>query len=108
MITLTEKAAKHVQKMLDAAAGSLGMRITLKQAGCTGFKYLLDVTDRINETDAVFESQGIKVIIEKKNVVFLDGTELDYVQQGINAKMVLNNPHVEEACGCGESFTFKE
>jgi iron-sulfur cluster assembly protein len=107
MITLTKSAAQHINKMLNELPNAQGMRVTLKQAGCTGFKYIVEATDTINETDHIFESEGIRIIIDKKNIVFIDDTEIDYIQQGLNAKLVFNNPHVDEACGCGESFTFK-
>jgi len=107
-VSLTAKAAKHIQKMLAETANGHGVRLALKPAGCSGFKYAVEVAKDILETDQVFESQGVKIIVDKKNVVFIDGTEIDYIQEGLNSKLTFSNPQVEDSCGCGESVTFKE
>lgn len=107
-ITLTPKAAEHIQAMLTPHSGVARIRLALKSAGCSGFKYSVDIAKEMTEADQLFESQGIEIVVEKKNLVFVDGTEIDYVQEGLNAKLLFHNPHVEDSCGCGESVTFKE
>jgi len=103
-ITLTQKAAKHVQHNLDQRGKGMGLRLGVKTTGCSGMAYTLEFADAIEEQDAVFESQGVKIIVDPKSMLYIDGTELDYVREGLNEGFQFNNPNVKDECGCGESF----
>ena len=104
-ITLTEKAASHVQKSLDQRGKGVGLRLGIKTSGCSGMAYIMEFVDSINESDQIFESQGIKLIVDPKSLIYIDGTELDFVREGLNEGFKFNNPNVKDQCGCGESFT---
>ncbi|MGL6261194.1 iron-sulfur cluster assembly protein IscA [Vibrio sp. WXL103] len=103
-ISLTETAANRVRAFLDSRGKGLGLRLGVKTTGCSGMAYVLEFVDELDEGDEVFEHQGVKVIIDKKSLVYLDGTELDYVKQGLNEGFEFNNPNAKSECGCGESF----
>ncbi len=104
-ITLTEKAAKQIAKQLTKRGRGLGLRLGVKQAGCSGFAYVVDYADELAETDQVFEEHGIKVIVKPDDLALLDGVEVDYAREGINEAFRFNNPKAKGTCGCGESFT---
>jgi len=104
-ITLTEAAARHVKSFLDNRGKGLGLRLAVKTTGCSGMAYVLEFADEIGSEDNVFEDQGVKVIVDPKSLVYLDGTELDYAREGLNEGFKFNNPNVKGECGCGESFT---
>ena len=104
-ITLTEPAARHIQAFLDNRGKGIGLRLGVKTSGCSGMAYVLEFADELNEEDQVFEDHGIKVIVDPKSLIYLDGTELDFGKEGLNEGFKFNNPNVKDACGCGESFT---
>ncbi len=104
-ISLTENAAKHIRKSLDKRGKGIGLRLGVKTSGCSGMAYTLEFADQLEEQDQVFESQDVKVIIDPKSLVYLNGTELDYTREGLNEGFKFNNPNVQNTCGCGESFT---
>ena len=104
-ITLTEAAATHVKTFLENRGKGVGLRLAVKTTGCSGMAYVLEFADEIESEDKVFEEQGIKVIIDPKSLVYLDGTELDYTKEGLNEGFKFNNPNAKGECGCGESFT---
>lgn len=104
-MTLTERAAKHVKKFLDTKEGAIALRVSIKTTGCSGYSYVVDTANEINENDQVFESLGVQILVEDKNLEFLKGTELDYVREAMKEGFKFNNPNVAETCGCGESFT---
>jgi len=103
-ITLTDSAANRVQTFLESRGDGLGVRLGVKTSGCSGLAYVLEFVDEIEDDDEVFEDHGVKVIIDKKSLVYLDGTELDYGKEGLNEGFKFNNPNVKDECGCGESF----
>lgn len=104
-ITLTEAAAERVQKFLANRGQGVGVRLGVKTSGCSGLAYVLEFVDELDDDDRVFEDRGVKVIVDEKSLVYLDGTELDYGKEGLNEGFRFNNPNVKDACGCGESFT---
>lgn len=104
-LTLTEKAAKHIQKSLTQRGKGIGLRLGVRTSGCSGMAYVIEFVDELKEEDQVFESQGIKIIVDPKSLLYMDGTELDYVREGLNEGFKFNNPNVKDQCGCGESFT---
>jgi iron-sulfur cluster assembly protein len=104
MITLTDKAAQHVSRYLARRGKGLGLRVGVKTTGCSGLAYKLEYVDEIAAEDQVFESNGIKLIVDPKSLPYIDGTELDYAREGLNEGFRFNNPNVKDECGCGESF----
>jgi iron-sulfur cluster assembly protein len=104
MITLTDKAAQHVSRYLTRRGKGVGLRVGVKTTGCSGLAYKLEYADEIAAEDEVFESNGVKVIVDPKSLPYIDGTELDYAREGLNEGFRFNNPNVMDECGCGESF----
>jgi iron-sulfur cluster assembly protein len=104
-ITLTENAAKHVHSFMEKRGKGVGLRLGVKTTGCSGLAYVLEFADEIGSDDAVFESQGVKILVDPKSLVYIDGTELDYSKEGLNEGFKFENPNVKDECGCGESFT---
>ena len=103
-ITLTEKAAEHVQKFLQKRGKGEGIRLGVKTSGCSGMAYVLEFVDQPNDEDLAFESFGVKVFADPKSMVYIDGTLLDYTKEGLNEGFKFQNPNVKDECGCGESF----
>ncbi len=103
-VTLTEAAAKHVRKSLDKRGKGVGLRLAVKTSGCSGLSYALEFADGPGDEDISFESQGLTLLIDSKSLPFLDGTELDFVKEGLNEGFKFNNPNSKAECGCGESF----
>jgi iron-sulfur cluster assembly protein len=103
-ITITEAAAKHVQTFLANRGKGIGIRLGVRTSGCSGMAYEMEFVDELQEDDQVFEDRGVKVIIDPKSLVYLDGTEVDYAREGLNEGFKFNNPNVRSECGCGESF----
>ena len=103
-ISLSESAARHVAAYLDKRGKGIGIRLGVKPSGCSGMSYKLEYADEQQEGDMVFESNGIHILIDPKSLVYLDGTELDYVKEGLNEGFQFHNPNVKNECGCGESF----
>jgi len=104
-ITMSEAAANRVSSFLQNRGSGVGVRLGVKTSGCSGMAYVLEFVDDLNEDDVVFEDRGVKVIVDKKSLVYLDGTQLDYGKEGLNEGFLFNNPNVKDECGCGESFT---
>jgi iron-sulfur cluster assembly protein len=104
-VTLTDAAAEHIQKFLDNRGKGVGLRLGVKTSGCSGMAYVLEFADEIEEQDEVFDTKGVKVIVDPKSLVYLDGTELDFVREGLNEGFKFDNPNTKDQCGCGESFT---
>ncbi|MDA8421278.1 MAG: iron-sulfur cluster assembly protein IscA [Pseudomonadota bacterium] len=104
-ITMTERAAEQVRRSLVRRGKGEGLRLGVRTSGCSGKAYVLEFVDVIEPDDQVFENHGVKVIVDSKSLLFLDGTELDYGREGLNEGFRFNNPNVKGQCGCGESFT---
>jgi len=104
-IQLTQVAAKRVQQFLDSRGKGVGLRLGIKTLGCSGLSYTIEFADKIETDDQVFESHGIKVIVDPKSVIYMDGMEVDYAKEGLNEGFRFNNPNAKDECGCGESFT---
>ncbi len=104
-ITLTEVAAQRVEKFLANRGKGIGLRLGVKTTGCSGMAYTLEFVDEALPEDLKFESHGITVIVDPKSLVYIDGTELDFIKEGLNEGFKFNNPNVKDECGCGESFT---
>ena len=103
-ISLSESAARHVSNFIAKRGKGFGIRLGVKTSGCSGMAYTLEFVDNTENEDLVFESHGVKVVIDPKSLAYLDGTELDFVKEGLNEGFKFNNPNVKDQCGCGESF----
>ncbi len=103
-VTVTESAAKQIQRQLTKRGTGLGLRLAVKKSGCSGYAYVLDYVDTLAENDEIFEQFDVKVIVKKEDLDVLNGIELDYRRDGLNAAFKFNNPNVKGMCGCGESF----
>ncbi|WP_018606820.1 iron-sulfur cluster assembly protein IscA [Uliginosibacterium gangwonense] len=103
-VTVTEAAARHINKYLEKRGKGVGVRLGVKTSGCSGMAYKLEYADDLSAEDVVFESQGVKVLIDPKSLAYLDGTELDFVREGLKEGFTFNNPNAKNECGCGESF----
>lgn len=103
-ITMTDAAAERARNYLEKRGKGVGIRLGVKTTGCSGLAYVMEFVDAVDDTDTVFEYKGVKVIIDGKSLVYLDGTELDFVKEGLNEGFEFNNPNAKGECGCGESF----
>lgn len=106
-ITLTEAAATRVKEHLASRGSGEGLRLGVKQSGCSGLAYELAYADEVSANDRVFTSHGVKVIVDGGDMAYLDGTSIDYVEDGVSSLFRFDNPNVTDECGCGESFTTK-
>jgi iron-sulfur cluster assembly protein len=104
-ISLTSAAADRVRSFLGRRGHGVGLRLSVKKTGCSGFAYVVNYADEIGADDVVFEEQGVKVIVDRASLDYIDGTEVDFVKQGLNEAFRFRNPNVKGECGCGESFT---
>jgi iron-sulfur cluster assembly protein len=103
-VTLTEKAATHVQDYMARRGKGVGLRVGVRTSGCSGMAYKLEFADAVNPDDHQFESHGVSVVVDPKSLPFLEGTQLDYTREGLNEGFKFLNPNVKDECGCGESF----
>lgn len=103
-VTLTERAAEHVAGFIARRGKGVGLRLGVRTTGCSGMAYKLEFADAVEADDQTFESHGVTVLVDPKSLVYIDGTELDYVREGLNEGFKFNNPNEKNRCGCGESF----
>ena len=104
-ISITQSAADHVAGQLASRGKGLGIRLGVTTSGCSGMAYVLEFVDEQSDDDEIFEKDGVRVFIDPKSLVYLEGTELDFVKEGLNEGLQFRNPNVTAECGCGESFT---
>jgi iron-sulfur cluster assembly protein len=104
-VSLTQHAADRVKSYLDARGKGVGLRVGIKKTGCNGYAYVVNYADDIDDSDIVFEDQGVKVVVDKESLELIDGTEVDFVKEGLNEAFRFRNPNVTGECGCGESFS---
>lgn len=104
-ISLTTAAADRVRTFLTRRGHGMGLRLGVKKTGCSGFAYVVNYADDVGANDVVFEEQGVKVIVDRESLGLIDGTQVDFVKQGLNEAFRFRNPNVKGECGCGESFT---
>ena len=83
----------------------MGLRLGVRTTGCSGLAYKLEYVDELAPEDQVFESHGVKVVVDPKSLAYIDGTELDFAREGLNEGFKFNNPNVKGTCGCGSSFS---
>ncbi len=103
-ISLTDAAASRVLSYLDARGSGVGLRLGVTQTGCSGYSYVINYADEIAESDVVFEDKGVTVVIDPEALALIDGTEVDFVKNGLNEAFSFRNPNISGECGCGESF----
>ena len=103
-ISLTESAATRVQNYLEARGAGVGLRLGVKKTGCSGYSYVINYADEVAANDVVFEDRGVKIIVDPEALELIDGTEVDFVKNGLNEAFSFRNPNVTGECGCGESF----
>ncbi|NUY56220.1 MULTISPECIES: iron-sulfur cluster assembly protein IscA [Salinivibrio] len=103
-ITMTQAASDRVRAFLDNRGKGIGLRLGVRTSGCSGMAYVIEFADELQEGDQVFEYDDVKVIVDGKSLLYLEGTELDFVKEGLNEGFQFNNPNVSSECGCGESF----
>jgi iron-sulfur cluster assembly protein len=104
-VSLTAAAAERVRTFLETRGRGVGLRLGVKKTGCSGFAYVVNYADEVGAGATVFEHGGIKVIVDADSLRYVDGTEIDFVRQGLNEAFKFRNPNVRGECGCGESFS---
>ena len=107
-IQLTPAARERMQNFLAASPAAAGVRFGVRKTGCSGYAYVVEIADRLGEGDRVIEQDGIRLVVDRKSIPYVDGTEIDFARQGLNSSFVFRNPNVTGECGCGESFTVDE
>ena len=103
-VSLTPAAADRVRNFLASRGHGVGLRLGVKKTGCSGYAYVVNYADEVGPSDVVFEDSGVKVIVDPESLRYVDGTEIDFVKQGLNEAFQFRNPNVRGECGCGESF----
>jgi len=104
-ITLTESAARQITAHITERGEGIGLRLGVKRTGCSGFAYVVDVADHITNDDVLVDNRGIKIVVNSEHVPLLEGTEIDFVRQGLSNSFRFRNPNASGECGCGESFS---
>jgi len=103
-ISLTPSAAERVRSYLEKRGSGVGLRLGVTQTGCSGYSYVINYADEIDESDVVFEDKGVTVVVDPEALQLIDGTEVDFVKNGLNEAFSFRNPNIAGECGCGESF----
>lgn len=107
-ITFTDSAAERVRTFLAKRGTGLGLRLGVKKTGCSGYSYIVNYADEVGADDIVFEVDDVKVVVDRQSLDVIDGTEVDYVREGLNEAFKFRNPQAIGECGCGESFSIQE
>ena len=103
-ISLTETAAERVRNFMSTQPSATALRLGVKKTGCSGFAYVVELTSRVSDSDEIFDTDGVKIVVDKQILPMLDGTRIDFTRQGLNEMFEYDNPNVKSLCGCGESF----
>lgn len=104
-VTLAPAALQRVKGFLAETPGAVGLRFGVKRTGCSGWGYVVDLADAEGAGDTVFEQDGVRILVDADSLALVDGTEIDFLKQGLGEQFVFRNPNVKGECGCGESFT---
>src|SRR5688572_13983842 len=104
-IRLTERAHARILSFLATKPSAVGVRFGVKKTGCSGYGYVIDLADAVAADDQVFEQDGVRIVVGADSLDFVQGTQIDFAQQGLGSAFVFSNPNVKGECGCGESFT---
>lgn len=102
---VTQKAADRIKKFIDKDNTAIGFKVNIKKTGCSGWGYEVELPKVLEANDVVYEDKGVKIIASQETLDVIDGTTIDFEQQGINHVFVYKNPKATGECGCGESFT---
>ena len=103
-ISLTDAAADRVRSYLEKRGTGIGLRLGVTQTGCSGYSYVINYAESVDAEDVVFEDKGVKVVVNPEALSLIDGTEVDFVKNGLNEAFSFRNPNIKGECGCGESF----
>ena len=103
-VSVTPKAAAQIRKALAKRGGGVGLRVAVKTSGCSGYAYALEFADAAQPDDLAFDSEGVQLLVDARSLPLVDGTQLDWVREGLNEGFKFHNPNATAACGCGESF----
>jgi iron-sulfur cluster assembly protein len=106
-ITLTEAAAKQIRSQITKRGKGMGLRVGVKNVGCSGFAYTYELVDDLHAGDQLFEGHDAKLVVDAKSLALIDGARLDFVVEGLKQTFKIENPNVDSTCGCGESFNLK-
>ncbi|MBC6962353.1 MAG: iron-sulfur cluster assembly accessory protein [Nitrosomonas sp.] len=106
-ITLTERAARQIRQQLERRGKGVALRLGVKKSGCSGFAYSFDYADEVHEDDQLFQSHDAQVVVQRDQLSFIDGSEIDFIQEGLNSSFKFRNPNIDNTCGCGESFSLR-
>lgn len=104
-ITISERAAGHIARYLEKRGKGIGLRLGIKTTGCSGLAYKMEYVDDARPEDLLFEQHGVKLFVDPDSLQYIDGTEVDFVREGLNEGFKFVNPNEKASCGCGESFT---
>lgn len=103
-VSLSEAAASRVKQFLTDRGTGIGLRVGVTRTGCSGMAYLVDFVDALEPDDHIYESNGVKIIVNARSLPYVEGMEIDFVREGLNETFQYRNPNVKSLCGCGESF----
>lgn len=103
-LSVTPRAARQIRKALDKRGGGVGLRVAIRTSGCSGYAYALEFADEVGGDDLAFESEGVRLLVDARSLAMIDGTQLDWVREGLNEGFKFHNPNASATCGCGESF----
>jgi len=103
-ISLTDSAAERVRTYLDKRGKGVGLRLGVTKTGCSGYSYVINYAEKVDDSDVIFEDKGVKVFVDPEALQLIDGTEVDFVKNGLNEAFSFRNPNITGECGCGESF----
>ncbi|MCH9639524.1 MAG: iron-sulfur cluster assembly accessory protein [Betaproteobacteria bacterium] len=106
-ITLTTSAAQQIQQQIANRGKGIALRVGVKKTGCSGFSYTFDFADELLPEDQLFESHNTNIVVNINNLPYLDGSQIDFIKEGLNSSFKFNNPNIDNTCGCGESFNLK-
>ena len=107
-ITLTASAVERVRQYLSETPGGVGLRFGVRRSGCSGWAYVIDIATSVNAEDQVFVQDGVSVFVDLASLPQVEGTQIDFVRNGLNQQFAFHNPRMAAECGCGESFTTAE
>ena len=107
-MNIHEHQAKQILKKIAKRGKGIGLRVGVKKVGCSGFAYTFDYADKIHTDDQLFESHNANIVVDARSLQFLNGSNVDFIREGLNDSFKFDNPNVDNTCGCGESFSIKE
>jgi iron-sulfur cluster assembly accessory protein len=107
-LSMTEAARGHLERSFAGDESALGLRLGIKKSGCSGFAYVMDAAREVRDDDLWFDCDGMAIITDEASFAAIRGSTLDYVVEGLTRMLQVDNPNVEDSCGCGESFTVRD